>query len=170
MVDHYIGNAQPELFFHDSEGTWIRTGDKAVMDEDDYIFMIGRIKDIIKQSGINVSPGVLEATLNKHEGVNAAVLGVPDSIRGEVPVAVNPGVVTERRRSSIMEIVTESLGQDYALKEVYGLAELGMKDFPYNPQGKLQKFKLKDAILELESQRTKGSYGHIGGMFYPWFV
>lgn len=170
MVVRYIDNVQPELFFRDSLGSWIRTGDKAVMDNDDYIYMIGRTKDIIKQSGINLSPSVAEATLNKHEGINAAIVGVPHPIRGEVPVAVDQGRVTHRRRSSIKEIVTESLGQDYALKEVYGLEELGMREWPFSAQGKIQKFKLKEAILRLEREREKQTYGHFGRMFYPWFI
>ena len=120
------------------------------MDEEGYIFIIGRIKDIIKQSGINLSPGVLEATLNKHEGINAAVLGIPDPIRGEVPVAVQPGTLTKSDKERIQKIVADGLGTDYALQEVYSLSELGMDDFPFNPMGKLQKYKMREAILRLE--------------------
>lgn len=164
MVTHYINNVQPESFYTDDRGSWIRTGDKAVMDEDDHIFIIGRIKDIIKQSGINISPGVLEATLNKHDGINAAIVGFPDPIRGEVPVAVNSGVMKQSIKARVKKIVVDSLGNDFALKEVYGLAELGMKDFPFNGQGKLLKFKLKNAIVNLERKKLMGE------MFWPWFI
>lgn len=170
MITQYVDNVQPELFYTDSSGHWIRTGDKALMDEDGYVFMTGRLKDIIKQSGINISPFVLEATLNKADNINSAVLGVPHPIKGEEPVAVVLGRVSERRRSSIKGIISSSLGKDFALKEVYGLEELGMKEWPYSAQGKVQKFKLKEEIFKFEQEKSKLTYCHHGGMFYPWFV
>lgn len=170
MIKQYLDNVQPELFYTDSSGTWIRTGDKAVMDEDGYIYEIGRLKDVIKHGGVNVSPFVLEATLSRADNINSAILGVPHPIKGEEPVAVVPGRPSERRRSSIKQIISSSLGKDFALKEVYGLEELGLKDWPYSGQGKVQKFKLKEEIFKFEQKKSQLTFCHHGGMFYPWFV
>lgn len=73
MVDHYLDGVQPELFYKDHISNWIRTGDKALMNEKGYVFILGRLKDIIKKSGVSISPAVVEATLNRHEGVNVCV-------------------------------------------------------------------------------------------------
>lgn len=170
MITQYVDNVQPELFYTDSSGRWIRTGDKALMDEDGYVFMTGRLKDIIKQSGINISPFVLEATLDKADNISSAVFGVPHPIKGEEPVAVVTGKMSERRRSSIKQIISSSLGKDFALKQVYGLEELGMKDWPLSAQGKIQKFKLKEEMFKFEQEKSRLTFCHHGGMFYPWFV
>lgn len=53
----------------------------------------------------------------------------------------------------IKKIIRESLGDDYALDEVYSLGELGLRSFPVGPTGKILNLKLKEAILEVKERR-----------------
>ncbi|UXN71798.1 long-chain fatty acid--CoA ligase [Devosia neptuniae] len=71
--------------FHDG---WLRTGDVGHMDEDGYVFLVDRTKDLIICSGFNVYPRIIEEALMTHEAVEENnVIGVPDEYRGEAPVA-----------------------------------------------------------------------------------
>ena len=67
---------------------FLRTGDVAVFDEDGYIKIVDRIKDMIAVGGFKVFPSQVEEVLYKHEAVKEAlVIGVPDDYRGESPKA-----------------------------------------------------------------------------------
>lgn len=67
---------------------WLRTGDVAVIDDDKYVRIVDRLKDMIAVGGFKVYPSVIEAHLYEHPAVKEAiVLGVPDAYRGEVPKA-----------------------------------------------------------------------------------
>ncbi|MGV8853169.1 MAG: long-chain-fatty-acid--CoA ligase [Devosia sp.] len=67
---------------------WLRTGDVGHMDEEGYVFLVDRIKDLIICSGFNVYPRTIEEALMTHEGVEETnVIGVPDDYRGEAPIA-----------------------------------------------------------------------------------
>lgn len=65
-------------------GGWFHTGDLVRMDEKGRVFHVGRIKDMIRRSGENISADEVERALLEHDNVRlAAVIGVPDDIRGE---------------------------------------------------------------------------------------
>jgi long-chain acyl-CoA synthetase len=67
---------------------WLRTGDVGYMDEDGYVFLVDRIKDLIISSGFNIYPRTIEEALIAHPAVDEAnVIGVRDEYRGEVAVA-----------------------------------------------------------------------------------
>ncbi len=69
----------------DAGRTWLHTGDVARMDEDGYSYIVQRKKDMIIVSGFNVYPSEVESVLYAHPAVmEAAVIGIPDSYRGEV--------------------------------------------------------------------------------------
>ena len=83
---------QPEAaahaFFERDGKRWLRTGDVATIDEDGYVRIVDRRKDMIAVDGFKVSPSQVEAVLLRHPAVrDAAVLGVPDPQRGEIPRA-----------------------------------------------------------------------------------
>ncbi|MCH7642342.1 MAG: AMP-binding protein [Chloroflexi bacterium] len=83
-----------------SDSGWLHTGDLGYRDEDGYIFLTGRAREIIKRGGEMISPEEVEETLERHEAVReASVIGVPDVTWGEVVhavVAINDGAtVTE---------------------------------------------------------------------------
>ncbi|OGO46535.1 MAG: hypothetical protein A2W34_03640 [Chloroflexi bacterium RBG_16_64_32] len=70
-------------------GGWLHTGDVGWMDEEGYVFITGRTKDLIIRGGENIAPGEIEAVLEQHPAVaEAAVIGVPDVEWGEEVKAV----------------------------------------------------------------------------------
>ncbi|MDX1581828.1 MAG: AMP-binding protein, partial [Alphaproteobacteria bacterium] len=67
---------------------WLNTRDLAAIDEDGYLFLRGRARDLIIRGGHNIDPGLIEEALNAHPAVaEAAAVGQPDVHAGEVPVA-----------------------------------------------------------------------------------
>lgn len=69
-------------------GKWLRTGDLGRIDDDGYLFVVGRVRDMVVCGGFNVYPAQVEAALNELPQVaDSAVAGVPDERLGEVPVA-----------------------------------------------------------------------------------
>jgi acyl-CoA synthetase (AMP-forming)/AMP-acid ligase II len=75
---------------------WMRTGDAAYMDEDGYVFIYDRVKDMIRTGGESVYPAEVENALSGHPAIaDAAVIGVPDDTWGETVkalVVLKPGV------------------------------------------------------------------------------
>lgn len=69
-------------------GEWFRTGDLGTEDDDHYFYILDRIKDMVIVNGMNVYPRVVEEVLYRHEAVQeAAVVGQPHPLHGEIPVA-----------------------------------------------------------------------------------
>jgi acyl-CoA synthetase (AMP-forming)/AMP-acid ligase II len=82
IMQGYLG--EPELTAQTLMDGWLRTGDLGWMDEEGYLYLIGREKDIIKCAGERISPHEIETVLMSHPQVaEAAVVGVPDSMLGE---------------------------------------------------------------------------------------
>lgn len=84
-----------------TEDGFLRTGDVGYLDDDGYLYLVDRLKDIILCGGYNVYPHVIEEALYRHPAVlEALVIGVPDEYRGQAPkafVTLKEGVaVTER--------------------------------------------------------------------------
>jgi long-chain acyl-CoA synthetase len=85
MVGYYNNPEATQEAFLDG---WLRTGDIGYLDEDGYLFLVDRIKDLIICSGFNVYPRTIEEALSHHPAVEENnVIGVPDAYRGEAPVA-----------------------------------------------------------------------------------
>jgi len=86
---------QPEATAEVMRGGWFHTGDLGRVDEDGYVYIVDRKKDLIIVGGLNVYPREVEEVLYTHPHVaEAAVIGVPDGLRGEVPkayVVLKPG-------------------------------------------------------------------------------
>jgi len=76
---------------------WFRTGDLARLDDDGFVWIEGRVSEMINRGGLKVYPGEVEEVLRAVPGVvDAAVVGAPDERLGEVPVAFIVGPVDER--------------------------------------------------------------------------
>ena len=84
VIAGYDGGASAAAF----QGGWFRTGDLGYLDEDGYLFISGRLKDVINRGGEKIAPREVEELLLTHPAVlDAAVVGRADPIYGELPVA-----------------------------------------------------------------------------------
>jgi long-chain acyl-CoA synthetase len=73
---------------HGQGGPWLHTGDLAYMDDEGYLFLVDRIKDMLKTSGLQVWPREIEEVLATHPAVmQVSVAGMPDAAKGQVPWA-----------------------------------------------------------------------------------
>jgi long-chain acyl-CoA synthetase len=73
---------------HGPGGPWVHTGDLAYMDEDGYVFIVDRKKDLVKTSGFQVWPREIEEVISAHPAVlEVGVAGIPDPVKGEVAKA-----------------------------------------------------------------------------------
>ncbi|XP_014275973.1 uncharacterized protein [Halyomorpha halys] len=105
MAGYYSNKAATEEAF--TQDGWLRTGDLARIDSEGYIYIIDRIKNLIKFHGQQVSPSEIEQVITEINGVSeAAVVGVPDEKYGEVPrayVVKKDNTVTERDIEEVVE-------------------------------------------------------------------
>ena len=70
------------------DGDWFNTGDLGYMDNDGFLYLTGRAKDLISRSGHNIDPEIIEEPLNRHpEVLSAIAVGMPDPYAGELPMA-----------------------------------------------------------------------------------
>ncbi len=121
-------------------GGWFHTGDVGVRDEDGYLFIVDRLKDMIVSGGENIAGSEVERVLYEHEAVlEAAVVGRPDERWGEVPVAF---VVLRAGVTATVEELTEHCRERLAKfkvpKDVTFIDAL-----PRNPSGKVLKRELR---------------------------
>jgi acyl-CoA synthetase (AMP-forming)/AMP-acid ligase II len=86
VMQGYLGNPEATAATIDRDG-WLHTGDIARIDADGHVYIVDRLKELIKHKGFQVPPAELEALLLTHPDVaDAAVIGLPDEEAGEVPV------------------------------------------------------------------------------------
>jgi len=122
----------------DEEG-WYYSGDLGKIDEDGYVYITGRKKDMIVVGGFNVYPRELEELLFTHPRIkNVAVVGVPDEKLGEVVKAfvIPDGEVNE-------EEIKQFCRQRVANFKVPKYVEF-VEEFPMTASGKIQKYKLRE--------------------------
>lgn len=101
VMQGYLNNEKATAETLTSDG-WLKTGDIAYIDEDGYMFIVDRLKELIKFKGFQVAPAELEANLVSHPQItDAAVIGLPDDEAGELPVAF---VVTADPAPSVEDI------------------------------------------------------------------
>lgn len=140
LMDGYYKN--PEQTAAALKEGWLYTGDLGYIDEDGFLYLTGRKKDLIISGGVNVYPADIEEVVIQHEAVNdVAVFGVPHPEWGETPVAAI--VLKEHKRASssieIQNWVNKHIDARFQkLSEVMIVAEL-----PRNIAGKVLKHELK---------------------------
>jgi acyl-CoA synthetase (AMP-forming)/AMP-acid ligase II len=129
----------------DNEG-WLHTGDQGFIDKQDYLAFTGRLKDVLRVGGENVSPAEVEDLLLTYPNVRrAAVVGVPDSRLGEVCFAF-----VELRNASIhfnAQDLIEFCKANLASFKVPRVIQL-VDSMPMTESGKIQKFRLKELALK----------------------
>ena len=121
------------------------TGDMARIDENGYVVIVGRDKDLIISGGLNVYPKEIESLLDEIDGVTeSAVIGVPHPDFGEAVVAVIVAENSDLNETQIMAYVTDKLAKFKQPKAVFFVDTL-----PRNTMGKVQKVTLRAEHKEL---------------------
>ena len=113
---------------------WLRTGDVGVVDENGYLFVVDRLKELIKYKGFQVAPAELESILLAHQDVaDAAVIGKPDAEAGEVPLAVV--VPRQGARLTAREVMSFVEARVAGYKRVRAVEFA--REIPKSPSGKI---------------------------------
>ncbi len=122
---------------------WLRTGDLGYVDEDGYVYIVDRKKDLIICKGINVYPREIEELLNAHPKVEiSAVVGKKDEHHGEIPVAfVKRAEDAELKEAELRTYLKDKLASYKIPKQFIFLEEL-----PLNATGKVLKRVLRDRL------------------------
>jgi fatty-acyl-CoA synthase len=140
----YYNNPSATRATLDANG-WLYTGDLGVMDEEGYVKMSGRLKEMVIRGGENIYPREIEEFLHHHPKISDAyVIGVPDERYGEelmAWVATKPGMTLKPD-----EIISFCNGQiaRYKIPKYYKF----VTEFPMSVTGKIQKFKMQKMAIE----------------------
>ena len=131
-----------EAEWYDAQGNrFIRTGDVGRFDEDGFLVLMDRRKDMVISGGFNIYPSDLEALLRQHPSVaDVAVVGVPSEAWGETPVAFVVPADGAPPADDLRAWANERLGKTQRLADLRYLAELPRSDI-----GKVLKRQLRDA-------------------------
>jgi acyl-CoA synthetase (AMP-forming)/AMP-acid ligase II len=133
----------PEATERAFAGGWFHSGDIGVRDEDGYLFIVDRLKDMIVSGGENIAGSEVERVLYEHEAVlEVAVVGRPDERWGEVPVAFV--VLRDDADSSAAELIEHCRGQLAKFKVPKEVSFLDA--LPRNPSGKILKRELRASL------------------------
>ena len=154
MMNGYHGrdDATRAAEWRDADGRrWIRHGDVGRFDEDGFLILMDRKKDMIISGGFNIYPSDLEAVLAEHPAVaDCTVVGVPSDAWGETPV----GFYVARDGTPIDTVLAETnarLGKTQGLSTLHALPEL-----PRSAIGKVLKRELRDRVAAGEFAPTMG--------------
>ncbi|HZK44433.1 MAG TPA: AMP-binding protein [Syntrophomonadaceae bacterium] len=138
-----------KCYYNDPEATaavlkngWLFTGDMARVDEEGFIYLVDRKKDVIITGGENIYPVQIEDFLHKHDAIkDVAVIGLPDHRVGEITAAVielKPGYTSTKEE--LLEFCSE-------LPRYKRPREIIFDNIPRNPTGKIEKVKLRDKYI-----------------------
>ena len=141
VMKEYLHNpdATATTFF----GDWLRTGDLGRMDEDGYVFVTGRLKELIIKGGENIAPREIDEALYEHpDVVEAAAFACPCDRYGErVEAAVRLSETSTISSADLLALCVERVGQFKAPDTVHILPEL-----PKGPSGKIQRLYLNEML------------------------
>jgi acyl-CoA synthetase (AMP-forming)/AMP-acid ligase II len=136
----YLNNPEATGESIDADG-WYHSGDIGYIDDDDHVFIVDRVKELIKYKGMQVAPAELEAVLLGNDGItDAAVIPSPDEEAGEIPKAY---VVTngELSAAEIMAFVAAKVAPHKKIRAVEFVDKI-----PKSPSGKI----LRRLLVERE--------------------
>jgi acyl-CoA synthetase (AMP-forming)/AMP-acid ligase II len=144
---------QPEATAYNLRGGWMHTGDAGYLDDEGYIYIQDRLKDMIVSGGENVYPRMVEEVLYQHPAVaQAAVIGVPDERWGETVKAI---VILRQG----MEATAEEI-MDFCRDKLGGFERPRSVDFvdtlPRTPSGKVLKRVLREPYWADQPRRVAG--------------
>lgn len=141
MMKGYLNN--PESTRNAFFDGWYKTGDMARIDEDDFLFIVDRIKDMIVTGGENVYSKEVEDRIMEHPGVaETAVIGIPHPDWGETVCAIIvPGKAQNFDDNALKDFLSDRLAKYKIPKKFNFVTEL-----PHTPSGKVMKYKLREAF------------------------
>jgi fatty-acyl-CoA synthase len=150
VMKGYYNNPDATRAAIDVDG-WLHTGDEASVDDDGYLRITGRIKDLIIRGGENIAPKEIEDRVRDHPAVSDAyVYGIPDAFFGEaVAAAVRLKPDTTATPEQLIAWCADTLARFKVPKHVRFVTE-----FPMTASGKIQKYKLRE-----EHQKQLGVVG-----------
>lgn len=136
--------ATADAMYVDKTGRkWLRTGDIGNIDNQGYLYITDRKKDMIISGGQNIYPADIEVIMIKHPSVSeVAVIGIPDDRWGETPIALIVPTSSAADANEIKTWTNDHVGKRQRIKEV-----LKRADMPRNPNGKILKRKLREELL-----------------------
>jgi acyl-CoA synthetase (AMP-forming)/AMP-acid ligase II len=140
-------------YYNDPQGTeavlrdgWLYTGDLATIDDDGFIYVVGRSKNIIKSGGYRISPVEIEnVILSLEKSTGCVVFGIPDEIMGEAVVAVIQTYINgdqHELRRDIIAHCNKKLPSYKVPKKIFFVDE-----FPLNSSNKMDMAALKKIVL-----------------------
>ena len=126
-------------------GRWMHSGDLATMDEDGYLAIVGRIKDMIVRGGENIYPREIEEFLYTHPLIeDAQVIGVPSDTYGEEVMAwVKPKTGATLSEEELAEFCRGQIAT-FKIPRYWKLVD----SFPLTVTGKIQKYKMREAVAQ----------------------
>lgn len=138
MTGYWQRPEETELALADG---WLNTGDAGHVDEDGYVYLHDRIKDVILVAGENVYPAEVENALSKHPAVaEAAVVATPDEVRGEAVRACVVVRAGERLTARELMLFLRELLAPYKIPTAYTFVD----SLPRNAAGKILRRELRD--------------------------
>jgi acyl-CoA synthetase (AMP-forming)/AMP-acid ligase II len=153
MKEYY---KDPELTAETLRDGWLHSGDLGYVDEDGYVFIVDRKKDIIIRGGENISSMEVEEVLHEHPSIlEASVIGAPEPVLGETVMAV---VVNKPGQDLSAEALIEFCKEHLEPFKVPARVEF-VEELPRNPAGKVLKRALKSKYFG-----PIGTDGDIGGV------
>ena len=143
VMQGYLNNAKATAETITEDG-WLRTGDIALIDPDGYMFIVDRLKELIKYKGFQVAPAELEATLVAIDGItDAAVIGIPDDEAGELPIAFVIRSEDGPDEPTIHAHFADSLATYKQLHQIWFVDEI-----PKSASGKILRRFLRDEVAQ----------------------
>ena len=144
VMKGYAGQESATAALLDADG-WLHTRDMGYLDEDGYVYLVGRKDDIIIRGGENIAPAEIEAVLHAHPSVDeAAVIGIPDVDWGQkiaAFVALRPGKTASN--DELADFCRQRLAS-FKKPEIIRFVDA----LPKNPLGKILKKELKSQFTE----------------------
>jgi acyl-CoA synthetase (AMP-forming)/AMP-acid ligase II len=142
---HGRPDANEEATWTDGQGhRWLRTGDIGKLDEQGFLYLVDRKKDLIISGGQNIYPADIEVVIAAHPAVaEVAVIGVDSTRWGETPLAVTVLRDTNVDLGELKNWTNERVGKQQRIAGVVTVPEL-----PRNPNGKVLKRELRKRFVD----------------------